>query len=90
MMDENEIIEIYPYLDEPEKFITKFIVPSKDKKKKKKKKKYIKNFLGEYVEVEDEYECEYDVLRYPPGSNPPSYDNKLTLGSRFMITNKTL
>ena len=90
-MDENEIIEIFPDIEEPENFITKFIGLSKDEKnKKKKKKKYIKNIFGEYVEVEDEYEYEYEVLRYPPGSNPPYSDNKLTLGSRFMIPNKTL
>jgi hypothetical protein len=91
MMDEYEIIEIFSELDEPDNIITKILgVSENKKKKKKKKKKYIKNYFGEFVEIEDEYDFEYEVLRYPPGSNPPSPDNKLILGSRFMITNHTL
>jgi hypothetical protein len=90
MMDERDFIEVFSELDEIMDITSIMMDLSEDKKKKrKKKKKYIKNIYGEFVECEDEYDYEYDILRYPPGSNPPSPDNKLILQSHYMIINQT-
>ena len=84
---------MFSELDKLRNFTETLIDISKKKtKKNKKKKKYIINIYGKLEEVEDEYEYDYDfeILRYPPDSNPPNPNNKLTLRSHFMIVNSTI
>ena len=65
-----------------------------DMRNEKKKKKKEKNFLYDYLEdlEEEEVEAEedyifYEILRYPPGSNPPTPDRNHSLHAEFMIFN---
>lgn len=92
MTDEKIFINLLSDFYEPIEFVETLIMqPRDDKKKNKKKKKYIKNIYGEFVECEDDYDYdrEYEVMRYPPDSNPPNPDNKLILQSHYMIINQT-
>ena len=90
MMDERDFIDIFSDFDKSIEFVETLLMPPvDDKKKNKKKKKYIRNIYGEFVECEDEYDFDYEMMRYPPDSNPPNSDNKLTLQSHYIIINHT-
>lgn len=87
LMDDEDIINLFSELGLSRKHARTLIqISENETKKKKKKKKYRINIYGEEEEIEEQ--CEdyvYEILRYPPDSNPPTANNKQSLCCHFMV-----
>ena len=92
MVDDEDIINLFLELGLPRKYARTLIhISETETKNKKKKKKYRINIFGEEEEIEEQ--CDdyvYEILRYPPDSNPPTANNKQSLCCHFMVFNPTI
>ncbi|ENO12137.1 hypothetical protein MBGDC06_00223 [Thermoplasmatales archaeon SCGC AB-539-C06] len=86
MVDDKDIINFLSKLSMPREHAITLMRTSENETKKKKKKKYRINIYGEEEEIEEQYDdYVYEILRYPPDSNPPTANNKQSLCCHFMV-----
>ena len=88
-VDDEEIINVFLERGLPRKYAEQMVLLSKSETKKKKKHRI--NIYGELEEIEEQYDdYVYEILRYPPDSNPPTANNKQSLCCHFMVFNPNM
>ena len=89
MQDDERVVLFFKEMGLSEKLAKSLLwiskIDTKNKKKKKKGMKYLVNIFDDEEDIEEEYDdVFYDILVFPPSSNPPT-PNKKSLAPDFMV-----